>query len=88
MRLGIILLLLVTIIVGAAGHIAVRRRNVENGAYLSAVFDEGTPEAIIKEYADSHHIAYSEYPEEIAKMFARNEEIKDEIRNIWAIRNP
>ena len=76
-RSGIILLLIITIIIGAAGNIAVRLRNADKGAYLSAVFDEGTPEAIVKEYADSRHIPYREYPEDIVKLFARNEETKD-----------
>ena len=77
MRTGIILLLLVTIIIGAAGSIAVHQRNAENGAYLSAASAKGSPEAIIKEYANSHNIAYSEYPEEIVELFERNEETKD-----------
>ena len=77
MRTGIILLLLVTIIIGAAGSIAVHQRNAENGSYLSAASAKGSPEAIIKEYANSHNIAYSEYPEEIVELFERNEETKD-----------
>lgn len=79
MKLGIVLLLLLTVIVGVAGNMAVRWRNDarEESAYLSAAFDEGTPEAVIKEYADSHKISYSEYPEEIVNMFVRNEETKD-----------
>ena len=78
-RWGIIILLLAAIVIGAAGNWAVQWRNTarEEGAYLSAVFDEGSPEAIVKEYADSHRIPYSEYPEEIVKLFARNEETKD-----------
>ena len=77
MRTGIILLLLVTIIIGAAGSIVVHQRNAENGSYLSAASAKGSPEAIIKEYANSHHIAYSEYPEEIVELFERNEETRD-----------
>ena len=76
-RIGIVLLLLVSILFGVAGNIAVRLRNAKESAYLSAAFAEGTPEAIIKEYADSHNISYGEYPEEIVNLFVRNEETKD-----------
>lgn len=78
-RIGIVLLLVVTIIIGAAGNLAVHLRNAarEENAYLSGAFPEGSPEALVKEYANSHNIAYSEYPEEIVNMFARNEETKE-----------
>lgn len=79
LKIGIVLLLIASVIIGAAGNIAVRLRNnaKEENAYLAGAFAEGTPEAIVKEYADTHNIAYSEYPEEIVKLYARNEETKD-----------
>ena len=76
-RVIIVLFLLITF--AAAGITAVYFLNeaFEKAPYLASAFDKGTPEAIIKEYADSHSIAYSEYPEDIVKLFARNEETKD-----------
>ena len=78
-RLGIVLLLFITIIIGVAGNMAVNWRNTarEESAYLSQAFTAESPETIIKEYADKHKIPYSEYPEDIVKLFARNEETKD-----------
>lgn len=76
---GVVFVLFLLIAFAAAGITAVYFLNeaFEKTPYLSSAFSEGTPEAIIKEYADSHNIAYDEYPEEIINLFVRNEETKD-----------
>ena len=64
-RSGVVVILFLLIALAAVGITAVYYLNetFEKTPYLASVFADGTPEAIVKEYADSHNIAYSEYTE-------------------------